>query len=429
MLSANPYGPLVVIGNPRTPFVQRPAQYWRRQGIDTIIVTARLGVPGGQLEDGTPVLDAAADVPPAVREELGLVGELLGGLEAELDVLAAAQHGAAVSAWGEDKPLPSIVPVVADAVAISRTVRRLHPRAVFGQEVFCYGLATALCHGVPRALMIWGGDIDIFAESNPLNLALTRYALRSVETVFAGSETVASKARERFGVPAGRVHPFSFGIDRSRFHRPGPAERSRIRQGLGLPADAAVVLNLRRLDPLWGADVVVAAGLRLLRERPDAALVLPGGIGNDERCETTRRLFEAAGLLDRVRILSGDLSLDRYAELLKAADVGLALAQWPEPRSMSVTQGMACGLPLVLADHPVWRDVQALGGDADLVPPADVDAVVGAVASLLADARRRDTLVNAGLAYVARHEDEARELDRLRRLVENQPGEALTRPA
>ena len=58
---------------------------------------------------------------------------------------------------------------------------------------------------------------------------------------------------------------------------------------------------------------------------------------------------------------------------------------------------MACGVPLVAFDNSALPEV--IGGGGVLVPDGDVDALAGAVQSLLTDTRARTETSERGIAH------------------------------
>ncbi len=106
-------------------------------------------------------------------------------------------------------------------------------------------------------------------------------------------------------------------------------------------------------------------------------------------------------LLTRLRVsdegidVLGFLEQERLTDELLRAKVMIAPSLGGESFGMVLTRAYACATPVAASDIPGYREV--LDDDAAVrFPPADEDALVEAVASLLADEERRQALGAAG---------------------------------
>jgi phosphatidylinositol alpha-mannosyltransferase len=84
---------------------------------------------------------------------------------------------------------------------------------------------------------------------------------------------------------------------------------------------------------------------------------------------------------------------------IKSAGV-LVLPSTREGFGLVLAEAMACGKPCVAYDVPAVRETLANGEAGVLVPCRDVDGLVAAIESLLADDARRESLVAAGSRWV-----------------------------
>lgn len=134
---------------------------------------------------------------------------------------------------------------------------------------------------------------------------------------------------------------------------------------------------------------LVQATARLVEHRPDVTLVLVGDGPKRESLERTARDLDVA---DDV-LFTGYLSRreDVYA-LLKQADV-FAISSRYEGFCNAVVEAMGCGLPPVVSDIDVLREV--VGGSGRFAPPGDADAFAEEIDRLLDDPEARSELAGA----------------------------------
>jgi len=288
---------------------------------------------------------------------------------------------------------------------------------VLGHEVTSYGPALARCRGTAKVLFPWGGDVFLYARTSPFLWLLARSALRSADLVLPSSATAARHIVDRFRVPAHRVRPVSWGVDRSMFRRAAPPERARILAKLGLPPAANIVLNVRQFHPLWGCFVALEAFLKLASDRPDVRFVMLGGVGTEAHVQEARHRISAAGHAGRFVILDGRVPLATVAELMAVTDVFSSLMSAADMRSASVLQATAAGAVPVVTDTDEHREMARQGFAARFVDATDPVAVERAIVALLSAPEAVAGMRQANDLYIARHEDQAAQFARMWQLI------------
>lgn len=133
------------------------ARYWKQRGIEVAIVTAHHWDGPSVNADGVRVVAAEHGMAREVRSVLDLLLPVLARLESELHRVTAGRVATALASWGGGAQPPSLLPPLADGLAIAAAVTALNPIAVLGHEAFAYGMATALCTNVRCTLFAWGG--------------------------------------------------------------------------------------------------------------------------------------------------------------------------------------------------------------------------------------------------------------------------------
>ena len=134
--------------------------------------------------------------------------------------------------------------------------------------------------------------------------------------------------------------------------------------------------------------------IRAMAELPGRTLHLLSRISPDRRAELERLVDPAGGA---VRFHNGVTDAE-YAALLADRAV-LVSASLDEGYGLPVAEALALGVPAVVTDMPIFREV---AGDGALYAPGTDAAAFAAGVRALDDPARRDAVIAAGRAHIAR---------------------------
>ncbi|MDR7275609.1 glycosyltransferase [Catenuloplanes atrovinosus] len=163
------------------------------------------------------------------------------------------------------------------------------------------------------------------------------------------------------------------------------------------PAPAATgpgprVVFAGRLVPAKGPHVLVDAVPRLLEAVPDARVTI---CGDGPLLTRLRRRVDELGIGYAVE-LTGWLDPPQVAARIAGADVVVVPSVWPEGFGLTCLEALAAGRAVVASDVGALSELVTPGRTGLLVPPAEPDALAGAVALLLGNPPLRDRLGAAG---------------------------------
>jgi len=213
--------------------------------------------------------------------------------------------------------------------------------------------------------------------------ALERDSLHAASAVVATSSWVARRLVATHALDPERIHVATPGAD------PAP---------LAAGTDGASrLLCVGSVTPTKGQDLLVEALATVHAAAPDLpwSCDLTGPLSRDPgHVAAVRSMIERHGLGERVR-LTGPKTGERLEAAYAEADL-LVLPSRVEAYGMVVTEALARGIPVLAA--AVGGVPRSLGHDPDgrvpgiLVPPADVEALAGALRRWLGDSELRDLL-------------------------------------
>jgi len=224
---------------------------------------------------------------------------------------------------------------------------------------------------------------EVEAHSVHIRAEAEAAIIRCSDTVLASCSVEAAQIHELYGADPSRIRIVAPGVDHAFF---GPGDRVQARRALDLPARGPLLLFVGRIQPLKGAAVAVATLASVVRDHPDAHLVVVGGPsgphGEDEVARIDA-LVEGLGLGDRVVFVP-----PRPHELLstyyRAADVCLVPSR-SESFGLVALEAAACGTPVVASDVGGLRSLVDHGRTGYLVEEADPEAYAAWVRQILAE--------------------------------------------
>lgn len=202
---------------------------------------------------------------------------------------------------------------------------------------------------------------------------------RRTDLVIVSSFRIREALLERLRIPQDRVQRILAPVDIGRFGKTPPDDTPRPQ--LGIPAGAPLVVNVARLAPVKGQEVLLEAMARVLAVFPGAFLVV---VGEPWSGEPARLLAKARGLgIGESVIFTG--SRDDVPRFLAAASVCVSSSLGSEENSRSVGEYMAAGRPVVASSVGVIPELVTDGVTGRLVPPGDPGPLGAAILEILGD--------------------------------------------
>ena len=205
------------------------------------------------------------------------------------------------------------------------------------------------------------------------------------DAILTSSLQAETLLRERFGVPAQRIHPLPDCADLAHFspQRVGEEQQQALRRRFHIPPGRLVVAYLGLLAEYQGTRHLIEAAAQL-KAAGEAVHFLIMGYPNEDRYATLAR---RRGVADYVT-LTGRVDYYRDAPaFLSLGDVAVSPKMSATEGSGKVLNYMALGQPVVAYDSPVHREY--LGEWGVYVPRGDVSAMTEAIAALLHAPERR----------------------------------------
>jgi glycosyltransferase involved in cell wall biosynthesis len=276
---------------------------------------------------------------------------------------------------------------------LGRQIRRIRPDAVLTFQHFGNVIGGAVSRLVSRAPVVANQVSSSLSMSWPVRAA----DIAMGSTGFFRFITLNSQEMEREyeRYPASyrsRMKHVAHGFE----HRTLTLSRQDARQQFDLPHDCILLGCTARLHPNKRLD----AAIRLLAREPLWHLALAGQ-GQDEA--RLRFLADELKVSDRLHFL-GELSPQRVGTFLACLDVFVFPSQ-AETFGLAAVEAASAGIPCVVSDLPVLREVLSVEGKpaALFVDASDTAGFSNAVSKVLGDKPLGDELRRSGNGLKSRY--------------------------
>jgi L-malate glycosyltransferase len=271
---------------------------------------------------------------------------------------------------------------------LSRLLKRTRPDIVHAHDPHAVSMAAlgiSMAALEPAPALVASRRVDFHLKKN----SFSRWKYQQVGLFITASNAIAAVLRAD-GVPSSRIVTVHEGIDVDRIAHVPPGS---LHAALWLPANAPVVLTVGALVPHKGQRHLVEAAAIVVREVPDARIVI---LGEGELRPTLEHQVKHLGL-ERHVFLPG--FRDDVIALLKGADL-FVMSSEMEGLGTSILDAMACQKAVIGTHAGGIPEVVEDGVTGLLVPPGDARAMADAIVGLLTNREARDRMASAGLTRV-----------------------------
>lgn len=276
----------------------------------------------------------------------------------------------------------------------ARGVQHLHNH--FGDSSCSVALLASEMSGVPFSFTLHGPAIFFEPHEWHLGTKIERAAFVAVISDFARSQACL------FSDPSAwdRLHIVHCGVADPLEIGPEPEADDDSGAGGGAGAEAGAgatdLLFVGRLDQVKGVMVLFDALVTLLERGVDVRLSL---VGDGPQRDELERRCERLRLGERVRFL-GYQNADQVQRHLERCDV-FVLPSFAEGVPVSLMEAMARRRPVIATAVGGVTELVSPGESGLVVPPGNVEALAGAIASLAADPSLRASMGEHGARTVA----------------------------
>lgn len=203
--------------------------------------------------------------------------------------------------------------------------------------------------------------------------AIEGWINRFPDQIVASSEALRADLVDRFQVPPEQVTVVKDGVGREFVDKRNPGSREKFR----IPEDQQVIVFMGAFSRLQGIEILMEAMPIVLDERSGVSFLVIGFPGEEEYARQMAR----RGYGDRV-VFTGRVNYLDVSQVLAVADLAVSPKISETEGNGKLFNYMACGLPTVVFESPVNREI--LGDSGIYVQERTPEAFARAILDALA---------------------------------------------
>ena len=258
---------------------------------------------------------------------------------------------------------------------------------------------------IPRGIpLIMRWHIPFIDEmSKQLKEFLVKHLNEYDKVLFSSEDYI--KAANKAGLNKNKAVLF-YPIANTRLFKRLELDCEKVKEKYKIPRKSKIILCVQRVDPKSGHEQLIKAMPDILKKVPEAKLVFVGGesLSNKLSKDRAKLKQEIDALIKKLKlqksiIFTGTIDYNSLPEIYNCSDL-VALCSKNEGFGLSVTEGMACGKPIV-GTNVGGIPIQVKDGkNGFLVGVGDHKKTAKAIIKILTDEKIRKIMGNKSLEYV-----------------------------
>ena len=230
----------------------------------------------------------------------------------------------------------------------------------------------------PSVVTVYGSDVYRLDEQDKTLQFEVLEGLQRVNFITCDSKDMQQTIVELTGRSQDDVGTIQWGVDADAFS-PGRPNSDLFKSIVG--HDRPVIFSARNFAPIYNLELILTAFKQVLREMPDALLVMKYHNGVREYRAKVEAAIAAGCMSDSVRIVDS-VPYEQMPDLYRAANVTISIPS-SDATPMSLLECMATGSAPVFSDLPSLREWITDGWNGYLVAPLDPALLANRIVHLL----------------------------------------------
>ncbi len=280
---------------------------------------------------------------------------------------------------------------------LCKVIRKIQPDVLHTGYIREHGYYGALSGFHPTLSMPWGSDVLVRPDKSEYDAKIVRFTLQEANMIACDCELVKNRIIELTGCSPDKIIVFPWGVDLKNY-RPVDGQ-SVIREQLGWQENDVLIMN-RQFEPVYGIEYFLDALPNVVKACPRVRVLM---IGKGSLEGKLRSMVQELGLGDYV-YFPGTVDDRCMTQCLNAADIYVTTSL-SDGSSKCMLEAMACGLPVVVSDAPVYFEWVDDGINGYIVPRRNSSVLSQRLIQLLNDPRLRPEMGKRNLKIAQERAD------------------------
>jgi len=255
-----------------------------------------------------------------------------------------------------------------------RLLKCIKPDIIHAHYIMDISLLGAASGFHPFVVTAWGSDVLITPQQSRISRLIAEYVLKRADLITCDTEHMQPSLIE-LGTKPQKIHLIKFGVDIQKF-KPAP-KNDKLMRKLKI-SNSPTIISVRRLEPLYDIGTLIKSMAIVLKDIPEAKLVL---LGEGSQELELKELSRSLGIADSV-IFAGSVPEDVVPQYLTSADICVSTAL-SDAGPGGIIEAMACELPVITTDFGDNKKWVEDGVNGFIIPPKNYEALGSKIIYLL----------------------------------------------
>lgn len=348
----------IILGLVKQIYARQWAIEWmKNDNKPVIIITIENEVKSGLLENDIYICSSQAFY--NLSERKMQLFKFFSRIEIRLSLILSSKKYSILGRFGNQTAVGSVY----TTMLVLPLINKLYPANILAHQVLRFGFISQIYNKCSVYIFPYGQDIFIYGKASFFLKNIIKYNLKKAKAIFPASIEAKTFMKYYYKVSSDNIIVFSTIPNLDIFYDKNEFDIKTIRQKYNINSDEFIIINIRRFQNGWGADILTDVFLKLAEHNSNFKIILiTGGIetGGNNHLNRIRNSQHKNSFI----IFNSSVTIEEYRDLLVMSDLGVSTVLNGDMRSWSVMQAAAVGLPLVMNKTKEYINLQNDGFDA-----------------------------------------------------------------